>query len=89
MLALKKINGSPYAKGNCCYRDAKGKDDVEFTICKDDIFYIHVYDFDMLSFSDQIGSVRVGINDMKQFSGNNFTTKFGKVQKMDFVVTIL
>lgn len=89
LLATKKLNGSPYTKDNYCYRDTEGKDDVEFTICKNDIFYINVYDFDMLSFSDQIGSMRVDMNDMKQFSGSNFTTKFGKVQKMDFVVTIL
>jgi hypothetical protein len=89
LLAQRKINGSPPTNNNCCYRDAEGHDDVEFTISKDDIFYINVYDFDMQSFSDLIGSMRVDMNDMKQFSGSSFTSKFGKVLKMDFVVTIL
>lgn len=89
LLATKKINGSPYTKDSYSYKDPEGKDDIEFAICKNDIFYINVFDFDMLSFSDQIGSMRIDMNDMKQFSGSNFTTKFGKVQKMDFVVTIL
>lgn len=89
LLASKKINGSPYTKNSYTYTNAEGKDDVEFTISKDDIFYINVYDFDMLSFSDMVGSMRIDMNEMKQFSGTNFTTKFGKVLKMDFVVTIL
>ena len=89
LLAARKINGSPHSKDSYSYYDSEGKDDVEFAICRNDIFYINVYDFDMLSFSDLIGSMRMDMNDMKQFSGSSFTTKFGRVKKMDFVVTIL
>lgn len=89
LLATRKINGSPHSKDSYAYHDSEGKDDVEFAICRNDIFYINVYDFDMLSFSDLIGSMRVDMNNMKQFSGSSFTTKFGRVKKMDFVVTIL
>ena len=88
LLAAKKINGSPYAKNSYTYHDSEAKDDVLFTISKNDIFYINVYDFDMMSFSDIIGSMRVDMNDMEKYSGSDFSTKFGKVLKMDFVVTV-
>ncbi len=89
LLAAKKINGSPYTKDSYTYNDAEGKDDIEFTISKNDIFYLNVYDYDMLSFSDQVGSLRIDMNEMEKFSGSNFTTRFGKVSKMNFTITIL
>lgn len=89
LLATKKINGSPYAKDSYQYADPEGKDDVEFSICKNDIFYLNVYDYDMMSFSDEVGSLRIDMNEMEKFSGSNFTTRFGKVVKMNFIITIL
>ncbi|MBP6731933.1 MAG: hypothetical protein KA149_07740 [Chitinophagales bacterium] len=89
LLAQKKINGSPYTKDSYTYKDEEGKDAVEFTISKNDIFYLNTYDYDMMSFSDEIGSLRIDMNEMERFSGSNFTSRFGKVVKINFTITIL
>lgn len=89
LLAGKKINGSPYAKDSYTYQDPEGKDAVEFTISKNDIFYLNTYDYDMMSFSDLVGSLRIDMNEMERFSGSNFTSRFGKVVKINFTITIL
>lgn len=89
LLAGRKINGSPFTENSYNYKDLTGNDAVEFTISKNDIFYINVYDFDMLSFSDDVGSLRMDMNETKYTSGGYFVSNFGKVIKMNFAVTIL
>lgn len=89
LLAGRKINGSPFTDNSYFYKDLNGNDAVEFTISKNDIFYINVYDFDKLSFSDDVGSLRMDMNETKYTSGGNFVSNFGKVLKMNFAVTVL
>ncbi|MFN8298786.1 MAG: hypothetical protein U0T75_06750 [Chitinophagales bacterium] len=87
--ANKKLCTSPFKANSLLYRDEEGKDDFVFTISRGDIFTIQVQDYDLNSYSDKIGSMKIDMNDMEKFSGSSFTSKFGRVVKLEFIVTIL
>lgn len=89
LLGNKRLSLSPYRSNSYQFVDTSGKSDFEFIISKGDIFIINVMDYDLASYSDKIGFMKVDMADMQKFSGSNFTSRFGKVLKMDFVVTIL
>ncbi len=87
--ANKKLCTSPFKPNDVRYTDEEGKNDYSFTISRGDVFVLQVLDYDLNSYSDKIGSMKVDMNDMEKFSGSSFTSKFGKVIKMEFVITIL
>ncbi|MFN8286366.1 MAG: hypothetical protein U0V74_06420 [Chitinophagales bacterium] len=89
LLGNKRLSLSPFRSNSYTYTDTSGNSDFEFVISKGDIFLINVLDYDLSSYSDKIGTMKVDMADMQKFSGSSFTSKFGKVLKMDFVVTIL
>lgn len=83
------LSRSPYEINSYTYSDPDGRYDFEFTISKNDLFYIEVEDFDVTSYSDKIGTLKVDMNEMQMLSGANINVKFDKVEKMDFTLTIL
>lgn len=89
MLGNKRLSLSPFRSNSYTYIDTAGRNDFEFVISKGDLFLINVLDYDIASYSDKIGFMKVDMADMQKFSGSSFTSRFGKVLKMDFVVTIL
>jgi hypothetical protein len=82
LLGLQKINRSGHTRDSFVYSDPDAKEAVDFTISKNDIFSIAVYDYDMMSFSDDVGNKRMGIDSL-----TGETTKlsggFGKVLRME------
>lgn len=89
VFAGSKLNGSPHLSNTLTYKDESGINDFEFCISKNDIFYLTVYDFDITSFSDKIGEIKVDMNEMQKYSGTMFTTQSGKIRSMDVIITIL
>jgi len=85
----KKLSVSSIRQNTILYEDFQNLNDVEFAITKDDAFSLAVYDYDMPSYSDKIGQIKIDINDMQKFSGSVFTTSSGKLRKMEFIITIL
>jgi hypothetical protein len=85
----KKLSVAATSHNTLRYIDTQSLNDVEFTIAQDDAFSIGVYDYDMPTFSDRIGQVKVDMNDMQKFSGSVFTASSGKVRMIEFTVTIL
>lgn len=85
----KKLSLAATSHNTLRYIDTQSLNDVEFTIAQDDAFSIGVYDYDMPTYSDKIGQVKVDMNDMQKFSGSVFTASSGKVKVIEFTVTIL
>jgi len=88
LLASRKINGSKHTNDNYTYHDADEKDAVEFFISKNDIFYINIYDLDMMSFSDEVGSLRIDMNTTIP-AITHYISKFGKVLRMEYDIKVL
>ena len=83
-----KLNGSPYTTNSYFYTDTEHNDDFEFSICKGDIFYIKVFDFDITSFSDLIGALKIDMDSYKN-EGPLHIAKFNLVLNMDYSITQL
>lgn len=87
--ANRQLSRSHYHINDYAYNDTEGTYSFEFTISEEDIFFIEVNDFDVTSFSDKIGSYKIDMKDMAMLSGASINIKFDKVERMDFVLTIL
>jgi len=85
VLMGERLNFSNYTKNSFTYSDPDGLDDFEFSICKGDIFYIKVYDFDILSRNDFIGGLKVDMATFKD-TGIEHKTKFDLVLNMDYTL---
>ncbi len=83
-----KLNGSPYTNNSYFYNDEEHNDDFEFVISKGDIFYIKVFDFDITSFSDLIGALKIDMDSYKN-DGPLHISKFNLVLNMDYSITQL
>ena len=83
-----KLNGSDYTNNRFVYSDEECTDDFEFCISTGDIFYIKVFDFDITSFSDLIGSLKIDMDNYKNY-GPLHTAKFNLVLNMDYSITVL
>ena len=85
-LGGKSLNYSDYAMNSFTYSDPTGKDNFLFSICKGDVFYISVYDFDQLSRNDLIGTQKFDMATY-QNTGTQHPTTFGLVREMDYTIT--
>ena len=87
VLMDEKLNFPDYANNNYTYTDPDGLDNFDFSICRGDIFYIKVYDFDIMSKDDFIGSIKVDMSNNKNICIHR-KTKFGLVLDMDYSLTL-
>jgi hypothetical protein len=85
----RQLSRSPYEVNSLTYADDEGRYTFEFSISEGDIFYLDVNDFDVTSFSDKIGSYKIDMKELAMLSGASINIKFDKVERMDFVLTIL
>jgi len=85
-LAGKNLNYSDYTMNSFTYNDPTGKDNLLFSICKGDVFYISVYDFDQLSRNDLIGTQKFDMSTY-QNTGISHPTTFGLVREMEYSIT--
>lgn len=87
--AAKRIAASPTTINSYVYTDEEDIHGTDITITEGDIFYVNVYDFDVTSFSDKIGTMRIDINDFKNVPNNIISSKFDLVTKMDFSIVTM
>lgn len=85
----RQLSRSHYQVNSLTYTDEGGLYTFEFSISEGDVFYLDVNDFDVTSFSDKIGSYKIDMKELAMLSGASINIKFDKVERMDFVLTIL
>ncbi len=85
VLMGEKLNLADYANNSYTYSDPEGRDNFDFTICKGDIIYLKVYDYDILSRDDFIGELKIDMNTYKALD-KPVNTKCGLVLDIDYLL---